>query len=150
MPFSRVYCYGRSTGPPSGGPFFGPVVSTLLACHQLEIEASLVVKHTEEETTMPNTLPPTKREIQRSILAVIEDNPIDTLPFIASSLHFIGKSLDTNPQLSDFDGAEAGGGYIVTLLANAIQDVEKALNKKYRFPEENLDGIGQNSAPLAS
>lgn len=34
-------------GPPSGGPLFGSVVSTLLVCHQMEIETSVVVKHTQ-------------------------------------------------------------------------------------------------------
>ncbi len=50
---------------------------------------------------MPTITQPNQHEIKHSILAVLEDNPIDTLQFISSSLQFIGTSLDHKPQLSD-------------------------------------------------
>jgi len=79
---------------------------------------------------------PSPRQIEKSLLVVDREHPLDTLPFISDVLLCMGAFFQLDPALDKTDKAEVGAGLILDLLAYAIEDVQGALETKYSFPEE--------------
>ncbi len=74
----------------------------------------------------------TSRHIERSLLVVDPEHPLDTLPFISDALSCIGTFLQHEPALNNTAGAEAGAGIILDLLAYAVKDVQEVLKEQHR------------------
>lgn len=67
------------------------------------------------------------RNIDKSLLIVNPEHPLDTLPFIADALTSMGTMLQSKPDLGKTDNAESGVGLIIELLGCAVADVQQAL-----------------------
>ncbi len=74
---------------------------------------------------------PSPRHIEKSLLVVDREHPLDTLPFISDVLFCMGAFLQLEPALDKTAKAEVGAGLILDLLAYAIEDVQAALENKY-------------------
>ena len=75
---------------------------------------------------------PTPRAINKSLVIVEPENPLETLPFISDVLIFMGACLQQQPGLNSYDRTETGAGIMLDLLAYAIDDVQVALEEKER------------------
>lgn len=79
---------------------------------------------------------PISRHIEKSLLVVNPEHPLDTLPFIRDALSCIGAFLQHEPALNNTARAEVGAGLILDLLAYAIDDVQEALEEQYSNPQQ--------------
>ena len=71
------------------------------------------------------------RKIDKSLLVVDPEHPLETLPFISDSLVFMGAffGIDSSPPMNP--RAEAGAGIILDFLSASIDDVHDAIVGKY-------------------
>jgi len=72
------------------------------------------------------------RHIERSLLVVDPESPLDTLPFISDALSCIGTFLQHEPALNNTAGAEVGAGIMLDFLAYAVKDVQEVLEEQHR------------------
>ncbi len=76
--------------------------------------------------------PLSTRRIDKSLLIVDRENPLDTLPFISDALISMATLLQPGSIMNTTIQTKAGTGLILDLLAYAIEDVQEALEAGYR------------------
>ncbi len=71
------------------------------------------------------------RKIDKSLLVVDPEHPLETLPFISDALVFMGTffGIDSSPPMNS--RAEAGAGIILDFLSASIDDVHDAIVDRY-------------------
>lgn len=71
------------------------------------------------------------RKIDKSLLVVDPEHPLETLPFISDALVFMGTffGVDSSPPMNP--RAEAGAGIILDFLSASIDDVHDAIMDRY-------------------
>jgi len=79
----------------------------------------------------------TAKKIEKSLLIVDPEHPINTLPFISDALTCMGTFFQLEPELDKTSKAETGAGIILQLLALAIDDVQDAFEKQYKELERD-------------
>lgn len=72
------------------------------------------------------------RKIDNSMIAVNHEQPLDTLPLISDALAFMGTFFTLNSSSSKNPRADSGACVILDFLSAAIDDVQDALDVKYR------------------
>ena len=79
-----------------------------------------------------STIKHQSRKINNSLIAVNHDQPLDTLPLISDALVFMGTFFSLNPSSSKNPRADVGASVILDFLSAAIDDVQDALDVKFR------------------